>query len=115
CMKGSVNYEIFKAFDSQVIGKNIPVIRYAEVLLIAAEAGFKDGDYKSQALSYVNELRLRARNSNRIVNDYNDYTYIPGTVPADLPAITLNDIKKERRLELYCEGHRYFDLVRWGD
>jgi len=114
CLKGTVNYSILKQYG-QTVGKNIPVIRFAEVLLIAAEAGFKDGDYKAQALSYVNELRLRARNSNRIMNDYNDYTYIPGTVPADLKAITLNDIKNERRLELYGEGHRFFDIIRWGD
>ena len=115
CMKGSVNYEQFAGFNTQVIGKNIPVIRYADVMLIAAEAGFKDGGYKAEALKYVNDIRKRARESKRVLNAYNDYTYSVGTVPADLSAITLDDIKKERRLELYCEGHRFFDLVRWGD
>jgi hypothetical protein len=32
-----------------------------------------------------------------------------------LGVVTLSDIKLERQLELYCEGSRYQDLVRWGD
>ncbi len=32
-----------------------------------------------------------------------------------LSAVTMDDIKKERRLELAMEGFRYIDLIRWGD
>jgi hypothetical protein len=71
---------------------NYRVIRYADVLLMAAEANFQNGN-TAFAEQYVNEVRQRA-----------------GVSP--LSGITLNDIYNERRLELSCEGHRFFDLVR---
>ena len=71
---------------------NYRVIRYADVLLMAAEANFQNGNTAS-AEQYVNEVRQRA-----------------GVSP--ISGITLNDIYNERRLELSCEGHRFFDLVR---
>lgn len=124
-LKGTVNYDVFAAFDSQVIGKNIPVIRLGEVYLLAAEAAFKNND-PANALKYVNDIRERARNSaaasipnvrgafykNRIAAGL---VGSPSQPPVALTAITLDDIKLERRLELFTEGHRFFDLVRWGD
>ena len=71
---------------------NYRVIRYADVLLMAAEANFQNGN-TAFAEQYVNEVRQRA-----------------GVSP--ISGITLNDIYNERRLELSCEGHRFFDLVR---
>ncbi|MFO7869541.1 MAG: RagB/SusD family nutrient uptake outer membrane protein [Bacteroidales bacterium] len=120
-LKGTANWD--KLDRSQSVGKNIPVIRLAEVYLIAAEAGFKDGNYTNEALTYVNKIRERARQS----SDYNIETVrsqfqknrenvtIDGDhPPVDLSSITLDDIRLERRLELYGEGHRYFDLIRWS-
>ncbi len=80
---------------------NIRLIRLAEVYLIAAEAAFMAGD-QAKALTYVNAIRTRARNC--------------GTTgyPQDLTAVSFEDIVHERRLELACEPHRFFDLVRWG-
>lgn len=83
---------------------NIKLIRYAEVLLIAAEAAMMTGD-NEKALKYINEVRTRARMCGPSGN----------TVPANLTGtVTLEDIIHERRVELYQEGHRYYDLVRWN-
>jgi len=81
---------------------NLRVIRYADLVLFAAEAAFESGN-NTKALEYINMVRKRARLSGGPSN----------TVPADLTSLTLDDIVKERRLELALEGHRFFDLVRW--
>jgi hypothetical protein len=80
---------------------NFPYIRYADVILLAAEAAFKTND-NPKALNYVNQIRKRARNGASV------------GVPADLTTVSFDDIVKERQLELSLEGHRFFDLVRWG-
>jgi hypothetical protein len=79
---------------------NQRLIRYADVILMAAEAAFETGNQTS-ALNYVNMVRQRARNSGNT------------GYPEALSAISLEDIMHERRLELALEGHRFFDLVRW--
>ena len=76
---------------------NTPMLRYAEVLLLYAEAKFLvDNDADGTGLKALNEVRRRAQ--------------IP-----ELASMTYQDIKDERRAELFCEQERYFDLVRWGD
>jgi starch-binding outer membrane protein, SusD/RagB family len=83
---------------------NIRLIRYADVLLIAAEAAVELGQ-NDKALDYINQIRTRARLCGPEGN----------TVPEDLTGtVTLDDIIHERRVELYLEGHRYHDLVRWN-
>ncbi len=83
---------------------NRRLIRYAEVLLIAAEALNQTGN-SAQALIYLNQIRERAREGNTdILKD------ITETNPDVLEDIILN----ERRYELALEGHRYWDLVRTG-
>ena len=77
--------------------ENIPIIRYAEVLLIAAEGYARSGD-DMNAQSKINELRL-ARGLSE--------TTLTGTALVEL-------IMKERRIELALEGHRWFDLKRLG-
>ena len=85
-------------------GTNDRVIRYADVLLLAAEAAAQTGD-EVKARDYVNEVRARARRgaSGDVLPDINK------TGPALLDAIF-----RERRIELGLEGHRFFDLVRSG-
>jgi hypothetical protein len=74
---------------------DLKIMRYAEVLLMAAEAQLQAGN-SAKALDYINQIRTRAQEE-------------------PLSAVTLNDIKTEKRLELCCEAIRYQDLVRWGD
>lgn len=118
CLKPFISYnERIKATSNQALGKDIIVLRWAEVLLNGAEAAFRSGN-TADALIWTNALRTRARESHRVTNnvDMNLCTYNTGTVPANLSSITLLDIKKEKQLELFCEnGTRYFDLVRWND
>lgn len=99
--------------------KNWVVIRYADVLLMYAEALNENGK-PADALKYLNMVRERARNSNPIDPNREKQAYIPHTNTAtSLPDITTTDktqlrqaIWKERRLELAMEGHRRFDLIR---
>jgi hypothetical protein len=67
--------------------------RYAEFLLIAAEAGLELGKPQAELTGYVNKIRERA-----------------GIQP--LTTISLNDIIQERRVEFAFEDHRYWDLKR---
>ncbi|MBN2480827.1 MAG: RagB/SusD family nutrient uptake outer membrane protein [Bacteroidales bacterium] len=81
-------------------GTNVRLIRYADVLLMAAEAyNRKPSPDDETALQYVNEVRDRAE-------------LLPLSVTGD---DLFEAIKTERRLELMFEGHRYHDLIRWGD
>ena len=76
---------------------NAALLRYAEVLLLYAEAKFLyDGDADKSGLAALNEVRRRAQ--------------IP-----ELASMSYQDIKDERRAELFYEQERFFDLVRWGD
>ena len=86
---------------------NHRIIRYADVLLMLAEAANETGD-GATAETMLEQVRARAR-------DGGD----PNTV---LPHITFQTqaqmraaIKNERRWEFAMEGYRFYDLVRWGD
>jgi hypothetical protein len=84
-------------------GKKHPLIlRYADIVLLAAEAAIMAGD-NAKALTYINMVRTRARMCGVEGN----------TVPADITGtVTIEQLQHERRLELAMEGHRFFDLVR---
>lgn len=82
---------------------NTRIYRYADVLLMAAEAANETGN-SSKALSYLEMVRARARDGKTGI----------------LPAVTSTDqgvirtaIKKERRVEFAMEFERFYDLVRW--
>jgi len=77
---------------------NYRSIRYADVLLMAAEALNRGGIDDSEARTYLNEVRERA-----------------GLDGVDAAGNALTEIiYEERRKELVGEGHRFFDLVRTG-
>ncbi|MFI3239578.1 MAG: RagB/SusD family nutrient uptake outer membrane protein [Bacteroidales bacterium] len=78
---------------------NNTVIRYADVLLMYAEAAAESGSSVSVGQAKLNEVRARAE-----MSEY-----------SGLDASTLKEaVRNERRVELAMEGHRWFDLCRWG-
>ncbi|WP_428228803.1 RagB/SusD family nutrient uptake outer membrane protein [Flavobacterium sp.] len=80
---------------------NYRAIRYADVLLMAAEAYSRGGIDDTKARNYLNQVRRRA---------FGDLNH---DISASGPALT-DFILAERRVELFGEGHRFFDLVRTG-
>ncbi|GAB3760860.1 RagB/SusD family nutrient uptake outer membrane protein [Spirosoma pomorum] len=100
-------------------GINILLIRYADVLLMAAEAEIEVGSLE-KARDYVNQVRRRAANSAGFVKTSagaNAAKYVINEFPSS--AFSSKDaarsaVRFERKLELSGEGHRFFDLVRWG-
>lgn len=83
---------------------NIRVLRYADILLLSAEAK-NELNNLADARTLLNQVRKRARGTNNFL----------------LPDVTVNDqaqlrerIYRERRVELAMEQHRWFDLLRWG-
>ncbi len=91
---------------------NYSMLRYAEVLLIAAEAAVELGDQAS-ALMYVNQVRARARQGGQSTSGgYTEATIPPSTEPADLTSVTVEDVLEERRIELAFECKRWYDIKR---
>ena len=95
-------------------------LRYADILLLKAEACVEKNDLPG-ALMLVNMVRDKAKRSI-------DGTYVPMDIDPTLanykvePYTTFPSqdyarkaVRMERRLELALEGHRWFDLIRWGE
>ncbi|MDN3579683.1 RagB/SusD family nutrient uptake outer membrane protein [Mucilaginibacter flavus] len=115
---------------NEVTSNNVNLMRFADVLLMAAEAEVEVGS-TDQALAYVNMVRNRAANTTWWVYKGSAYDpskseYTTKTTPADnylvkpYPAGAFADkayartaIHFERKLELGMEGQRFFDLQRW--
>ena len=96
------------------------VIRYADVLLMRAEALVQLNDGRiDEAIGLVNQLRTRAKQSTAMISYYpaeygvrfNVEPY-SGTYSQEE---ALEIVKFERRVELAMESDRFFDLVRWGE
>ncbi|MEJ0030514.1 MAG: RagB/SusD family nutrient uptake outer membrane protein [Bacteroidota bacterium] len=98
-------------------GLDYVYMRYAEVLLMKAEA-LNELSRTAEALAPLNAVRKRARESYLYDKHLEDF----GAVPTDLlPDVALGSqsqmrdaIRHERRVELGFEFHRYFDLLRYG-
>jgi hypothetical protein len=101
--------------SSNVTGLNVNLIRLADVYLMAAECAVEKGDL-GRALILVNAVRARAAKiTPRDINGAPAAAYKVSqysSFPND--AYARNAVRFERRLELALEGHRFFDLVRWG-
>ena len=98
-----------------ITGLNVNIIRLADVYLMAAECNIETGAL-GEAMRLVNLVRARA-------------ALLPGKEFGGAPAAAYkvapytvfasadyarNAVRFERRLELAMEGHRFYDLVRWG-
>jgi hypothetical protein len=97
---------------------NFNIIRFADVLLMAAEAEIEAGSL-STALGYINQVRSRAANPAGFVKNAksgaNEANYVISTYSSlGDQASARKIVRMERLLELATEGHRFFDLVRWG-
>jgi hypothetical protein len=116
----------------ELVANNVNIIRFSEVILWAAECAIKVDNDVTAAMNYVNMVRSRVKdhpetwvykNSNydaaaamytthtTMADDYNIGLYTAATFTA---ANAMEAIQFETRLELAMEGHRFFDLVRWG-
>ncbi len=98
---------------------NVTIIRFADVLLMAAEAEIEVGSL-TKAMEYTNMVRNRAANAADFVQDGGknaaNYKISPYTAAnfAD-KASARTAVRFERRMELGMEGYRFYDLVRWGE
>jgi hypothetical protein len=117
---------------TQMDANNVNLIRFADVLLWAAECEIELGN-PEKARAYVNHVRTRAADVTGWVYKNSEYDasigkYKTQTTPADnylintYPTGAFNDktyalkaIRFERKLELAMEGQRFFDLARWDN
>ena len=95
-----------------IFSLNTPLIRYAEVLLWKAEALIELDRY-DEALPIINRIRERAKHSTDKLHNASIYN-IGLYTSFDSKEQARAALRFERRLELGLEGHRFFDLVRWG-
>jgi hypothetical protein len=114
---------------TNLTGNNFRLIRYANVLLWLAEAEVEIGSLE-RARALVNQVRARAANPNdwvkKAVQGATRDAYTETNEPAanyvineyKAPwtdkAVARKAVRHETRLEFAMEGHRFFDLVRWG-
>lgn len=101
---GALTYFYAKKFVYPVTSPNEgandwPILRYADVLLMYAEALNNTGR-TADAIPFVNQIRQRGGLSPKLL-----------TMSADETQLS---IEKERRIELCFEGQRWYDLIRWG-
>jgi starch-binding outer membrane protein, SusD/RagB family len=90
-VNGGTNWQ-FDAFEDYM------VIRFSDVLLMGAELYVKtSGDNNATALTYINRVRSRA---------------FGGSTAYNYSTLNVSDIFTERKLELACEGNRYWDILR---
>ena len=78
--------------------QNFYILRYADIILLQAEAAVRTGDFTGAA-GYINQVRTRV-----------------GLSPVSISSETdgIGKVLKERKLELAFEGVRWFDLKRTG-
>ncbi len=100
----------YRKFFGDADPDNYIIFRYAETLMINAEAQNELQGPGNTSLSYVNQLRMRAKGV------IDNVTY-PGLPPIALPAtkeLFRQIIRDERRREFALEGLRWYDLLRYG-
>jgi len=130
-------------FDSSDAPFNLKLVRYAEVLLIHAEAACENGN-PEEALVSLNQIRRRARQSSAVdkkasfknvnkyqisKNQYVNYDFVKynywaanedrNNLLSDVVTTDQSTLRKairhERRVELAMENKRFYDIIRWGE
>lgn len=98
--------KLYNDYDSDVANlywkrnwgyKNFTLFRYTEVLYMYAEACLQSGSDIQDGLDKLNSIRQRAG------------------VTTDLTTLTMDEIKWDKQKEMWNEGQRFYDLMRWGD
>jgi len=82
------------------------IIRFADVLLIYAEAKIELNEIDASVLDAINQVRARAY---KVDKSSSDYPKVTTTAQAELRRI----LRTERRMEFALEGLRYMDIIRW--
>lgn len=78
--------------------KNMTIIRYADILLMRAEALIEKGENLEEAVQLINEVRRRAK--------------MPD-IELSSQSVLREKLRHERRVEFAFEGLRYYDIIRW--
>jgi len=110
------SYQDGSSWTPGYTGINFMIIRFADVLLMAAEVEIESGNLE-KAREYVNRVRTRAQNSGLIREDGAAAAkYVVGLYESAWTdaAVARRAVRLERMLELGMEGHRFYDLVRWN-
>ena len=111
---------LFNCDNQWASSMNRIVFRYADVLLMRAEA-LAQLNQTAEAIQLVNQVRDRAIGmmTNSIVSGYPNKYGVRYAVSRYTGSYTKDEamkiVKMERRLEMAMEYERFFDLVRWGD
>jgi hypothetical protein len=102
--KAYTNPKLRKKYTKAGFWVNIRLIRYPDVILMAAEAANEKG-LTSEANTYLEMVRAHVRGFNT--------TILPKVTSTD-QSVLRDAIRHERRVELALEPDRFYDLVRWG-
>ncbi len=92
-----VNINASDITDGNWNERNTRIFRYPEVLLMYAECAAMTGKDTDKALKLLNDIQNRAQSAHVST------------------ALTLDEVKNEKYFEMWLEGCRFQDLVRWGD
>lgn len=85
--------------DRTLGDKNLTILRYADILLMRAEALIEKNENLDEAVSLINEIRDRAG--------------MPKNVKVTNQSELREKLRHERRIEFAFEGLRYYDIIRW--
>ena len=99
-----LDYSVYST--NRNFGANLIMTRLADIYLLYAEALNAQGN-DATALEYINKVRRRAFGLDPDTPSPEADLSLAGTALRDA-------IREERFLELFAEGHRWFDIVRWG-
>ena len=98
-------YADIKGTDSYNVGLNQIVLRYADILLMRAEALIEQGNTGQEVYDLIDKVRARVN--------------MPKIEDAEGTGLTQEQLRKilrhERRVEFFMEGTRYTDMLRWKD